>query len=54
MTWEQFHELLASRTHTRRLSTLAEMAEVAVFMASDQASGMTGTVVNLSMGSLDD
>jgi hypothetical protein len=27
---------------------------VAVFMASDQASGMTGTVVNLSMGSLDD
>jgi NAD(P)-dependent dehydrogenase (short-subunit alcohol dehydrogenase family) len=54
MTWEQFHELLAGRTHTRRLSTLAEMANVAVFMASDQASGMTGTVVNLSMGSLDD
>jgi hypothetical protein len=27
---------------------------VAVFMASDQASGMTGTVVNLSMGSLND
>jgi len=54
MTWEQFQELLASRTHTRRLSTLAEMANVAVFMASDQASGMTGTVVNLSMGSLDD
>jgi NAD(P)-dependent dehydrogenase (short-subunit alcohol dehydrogenase family) len=54
MTWEQFHELGAGRTHTRRLSTLAEMAHVAVFMASDQASGMTGTVVNLSMGSLDD
>ena len=54
MTWEQFQELLASRTHTRRLSTLAETASVAVFMASDQASGMTGTTVNLSMGSLDD
>ena len=54
MTWGQFHESLASRTHTRRLSTLAELANVAVFMASDQASGMTGTVVNLSMGSLDD
>jgi NAD(P)-dependent dehydrogenase (short-subunit alcohol dehydrogenase family) len=54
LTWEQFHESLASRTHTRRLSTLAEMANVAVFMASDKASGMTGTVVNLSMGSLDD
>jgi NAD(P)-dependent dehydrogenase (short-subunit alcohol dehydrogenase family) len=54
MTWERFHEVLASRTHTRRLSTLEEMANVAVFMASDQASGMTGTTVNLTMGSLDD
>ncbi|TME89170.1 MAG: SDR family oxidoreductase [Chloroflexi bacterium] len=27
---------------------------VAVFLASDQASGMTGTTVNLTMGSLDD
>jgi hypothetical protein len=44
MTWEQFQELLAGDPHDN----------VAVFMASDQASGMTGTVVNLSMGSLDD
>src|SRR5215470_5564577 len=54
MTWEQFQELLASRTHPRRLMTLAEVANVAVFMASDNASGMTGTTVNLTMGSLDD
>jgi NAD(P)-dependent dehydrogenase (short-subunit alcohol dehydrogenase family) len=54
MTWDQYQELLASRTHTRRLMTLAEMANVAVFMASDKASGMTGTTVNLTMGSLDD
>jgi NAD(P)-dependent dehydrogenase (short-subunit alcohol dehydrogenase family) len=54
MTWDQFHESIANRTHTRRLSTLADLANVAVFMASDQATGMTGTVVNLSMGSLDD
>jgi NAD(P)-dependent dehydrogenase (short-subunit alcohol dehydrogenase family) len=54
MTWEQFQEVLASRTHSRRLMTLAEMANVAVFMASDKASGMTGTSVNLSMGTLDD
>jgi NAD(P)-dependent dehydrogenase (short-subunit alcohol dehydrogenase family) len=54
MTWEQFQEALAGRTHTRRLSALAEVASMAVFMASDQASGMTGTTVNLSMGSLDD
>ena len=54
MTMEQFQELGASRTHTRRLSTLAELANTAVLMASDKASGMTGTTVNLSMGSLDD
>ena len=54
LTWEQFQENLASRTHPRRLMTLAEMANAAVFMASDKASGMTGTTVNLTMGSLDD
>ena len=54
MTWEQFQEALAGRTHTRRLSALAEVASTAVFVASDQAGGMTGTTVNLSMGSLDD
>jgi hypothetical protein len=34
--------------------TLEEMANTAAFMASDKASGMTGTTVNLTMGSLDD
>jgi len=53
-TWEQWQEVLASRTHPRRLMTLEEMAHVAAFMASDKASGMTGTTVNLTMGSLDD
>jgi len=54
MTWEQFQEVLASRTHPRRLMTLEEMANVAVFITSDKASGMTGTAVNLTLGSLDD
>ena len=54
MSWEQFHELIANKNHRRRLATLAEMANVAVFAASDAASAMTGTVVNLSMGTLDD
>ena len=54
MGWEQFQDSLASRTHTRRLSTLADVANAAVFVASDRANGLTGTVVNLSMGSLDD
>jgi NAD(P)-dependent dehydrogenase (short-subunit alcohol dehydrogenase family) len=54
MTWEQWLEFGASRTHPRRLMTLEEVAEAAVFLASDKASGMTGTTVNLTMGSLDD
>jgi NAD(P)-dependent dehydrogenase (short-subunit alcohol dehydrogenase family) len=54
MTWKQWQEFLASKTHARRLMTLEEMANMAVFMASDKASGMTGTTVNLTMGSLDD
>jgi enoyl-[acyl-carrier-protein] reductase (NADH) len=41
-----------SMTHLRRLTTLAELANVAVFMASDQASAMTGTVANLTGGAV--
>jgi NAD(P)-dependent dehydrogenase (short-subunit alcohol dehydrogenase family) len=54
MTWGRWLEFLASRTHARRLMTLDEMANMAAFVASDRASGMTGTTVNLTMGSLDD
>ncbi len=54
MTWKQFQEYLASTTHPRRVMTLEEVANMAVFMASDKASGMTGTTVNLTMGSLHD
>ena len=53
MTWEQWQELLASTTHARRGSTLEEVGNMAVFMASDRASGMTGTTVDLAMGTLD-
>jgi NAD(P)-dependent dehydrogenase (short-subunit alcohol dehydrogenase family) len=54
VSWEQWQQSLAARTHPRRLSTLAELAEVAVFVASERAGGLTGTTVNLTMGSLDD
>lgn len=54
MSWEQFQEVLASRTHPKRLMTLAEVGDTAAFLASDKASGLTGTTVNLTMGSLDD
>jgi NAD(P)-dependent dehydrogenase (short-subunit alcohol dehydrogenase family) len=54
ITYEQFQAYLASTTHPRRVMTLAEVANAAVFMASDKASGMTGTTINLTMGSLAD
>jgi NAD(P)-dependent dehydrogenase (short-subunit alcohol dehydrogenase family) len=54
ITWEQFQAYLAGSTHPRRVMTLDEVANMAVFMASDRASGMTGTTVNLTMGSVDD
>jgi len=54
MSSEKFHEMIAGKNHRRRLATLAEMSNVAVFMASESATAMTGTTVNLSMGTLDD
>ncbi|NUP10862.1 MAG: SDR family oxidoreductase [Polyangiaceae bacterium] len=54
ITWDEFHERIATRSHTRRLTTLAEVANTAVFIASDKASGITGNVVNLTMGSFDE
>jgi NAD(P)-dependent dehydrogenase (short-subunit alcohol dehydrogenase family) len=43
-----------SETLLRRLPTLAEVANTAAFLASEQASAMTATVANLSCGSLVD
>jgi NAD(P)-dependent dehydrogenase (short-subunit alcohol dehydrogenase family) len=54
LTWEQFQAFLASSTHPKRTLKLDEFANAATFAASDRASGMTGTVLNLSMGALDD
>jgi NAD(P)-dependent dehydrogenase (short-subunit alcohol dehydrogenase family) len=54
MTWEQFQNYLANWGHARRVLKLEEVASMAVFMASDKASGMTGTTVNLTMGGVAD
>jgi NAD(P)-dependent dehydrogenase (short-subunit alcohol dehydrogenase family) len=53
-TWEQFQTFLANWSHSRRVMRLDEVANMAVFMASDKASGMTGTTVNLTMGGVVD
>jgi enoyl-[acyl-carrier-protein] reductase (NADH) len=45
---------MESMTHLRRLTTLAELANAAAFLASDQASAITGTVANLSGGAIVD
>jgi NAD(P)-dependent dehydrogenase (short-subunit alcohol dehydrogenase family) len=54
LTPAEYQARLESMTHLRRLTTLAELANVAVFMASDQASAMTGTVANLTGGAIVD
>jgi NAD(P)-dependent dehydrogenase (short-subunit alcohol dehydrogenase family) len=54
MSWEQFQTFLANWSHPRRVMKLEELANMAVFMASDKASGMTGTTVNLTMGGATD
>ena len=50
--------MLAERARTgallKRLSTLAEVANFAAFVASDRASAMTGAIANLTCGSLVD
>ncbi|NSW53966.1 MAG: SDR family oxidoreductase [Anaerolineae bacterium] len=45
------HRYMMDGTVLERMPTLAEVAEAAVFAASDRASAMTGTILNLSCGS---
>ena len=54
VSWEQFTGYLAGMNHPKRFLTLEEVANVAVFIASDKASAMMGTTVNVTMGALDD
>ncbi len=54
LTWEQYQGFLAGSTHAKRTLKLEELANVAAFVASDQASGITGSIVNLSLGAVAD
>jgi NAD(P)-dependent dehydrogenase (short-subunit alcohol dehydrogenase family) len=47
---EQFQGFIESLTHRKRSTSVAEVAEVAAFLASDKAAAMTGTVANLTGG----
>jgi enoyl-[acyl-carrier-protein] reductase (NADH) len=46
----EFTAAVSAMTHRKRPTTLAELTAVAVFLASDKASAMTGTVANLTGG----
>jgi NAD(P)-dependent dehydrogenase (short-subunit alcohol dehydrogenase family) len=52
VTPAEFQARFERMTHLGRLTTLEELANAAVFIASDQASAMTGTVVNLTGGAI--
>lgn len=46
----QFLAMVESRTHRQRSTSVAELADAAVFAASDRAAGLTGTTLNLTGG----
>jgi NAD(P)-dependent dehydrogenase (short-subunit alcohol dehydrogenase family) len=50
ITRQQFQGFIEAMTHRKRSTSVAEVAEVAAFLASDKASAMTGTVANLTGG----
>jgi enoyl-[acyl-carrier-protein] reductase (NADH) len=43
-------EMIAGTAALRRTPRLADVAEVAAFLASDQAAGMTGVIANVTCG----
>lgn len=47
---EAFGALMVDRTLRKRLPTVAEIADVAVFVASDRAGAITGAIANLTGG----
>jgi len=50
ISFEQFHAVMESATHRKKLTTLAEFTNAAVFAASDEGSAISGTVFNLTAG----
>jgi NAD(P)-dependent dehydrogenase (short-subunit alcohol dehydrogenase family) len=54
VTREQFAAAVLSTSHTKRSTTLAELADAAAFVASDRATALTGTIINLTSGVLVD
>lgn len=51
---DAFETRMADRTLRKKLPTVAEIADVAAFVASDRANAMTGAIANLSGGMIAD
>ena len=51
---KEFQDLMESFTLLKRLPKLSEVANTAVFIASDNASAITGTSINITCGSVID
>jgi NAD(P)-dependent dehydrogenase (short-subunit alcohol dehydrogenase family) len=49
---DQFEAMVDGMSHTRRPTTLSELTGTAVFLASELAGGLTGTVVDLTAGKI--
>jgi NAD(P)-dependent dehydrogenase (short-subunit alcohol dehydrogenase family) len=48
--YRQFHSVMESKTHTKRLTSINDLANAAVFVASDDGKAITGTILNLTSG----
>jgi NAD(P)-dependent dehydrogenase (short-subunit alcohol dehydrogenase family) len=49
-SYADFHTAMVGRTHRRKLTTLEELTNAAVFVGSDEGSAITGTILNLTAG----
>ncbi|PWT77660.1 MAG: short-chain dehydrogenase [Bacteroidetes bacterium] len=50
ISFQQFHQAMEGATHRKKLTTLAELTNAAVFAASDEGSALSGTIFNLTAG----
>ncbi len=50
ISFEQFHSVMEGSTHRKRLTTLDELKNAATFIASDEGSAISGTMLNLTAG----
>ncbi|MDB5286317.1 MAG: Short-chain dehydrogenase [Mucilaginibacter sp.] len=48
--FDEFHAVMEGMTHRKKLTTLEELTNAAVFVASDEGSAITGTNLNLTAG----